>query len=103
MWLTSSGAFATSAAIKLRASDGANLGSFNFIDHPAGIAFDGSNVWIAIPTDGSLVKLRVSDGANLGLFPTTGLTFAVAFDGSNIWATLLNSGKVTRLLPAFPQ
>jgi DNA-binding beta-propeller fold protein YncE len=32
---------------KLRASDGANLGTFAVGDAPFGVAFDGVNIWVA--------------------------------------------------------
>ncbi len=32
---------------KLRASDGANLGTFPVGTRPLGVAFDGANIWVA--------------------------------------------------------
>jgi DNA-binding beta-propeller fold protein YncE len=32
---------------KLRASDGANLGTFPVGTEPYGVAFDGANIWVA--------------------------------------------------------
>ena len=34
------------AVTKLRASDGANLGTFPVGSGPYGVAFDGANVWV---------------------------------------------------------
>jgi hypothetical protein len=63
--------------------------------NPAGLAFDGSNIWVA--NSSSVTKLRASDGANLGTFPAGSSPRAVAFDGANIWAANLNSDNVTKL------
>jgi YVTN family beta-propeller protein len=75
---------------KLRASDGANLGSFPMGGSTAGIAFDGANIWVAVTASSIVFKLRASDGANLGSFPAGPNPGSVAFDGANIWVT--NSG-----------
>ena len=54
---------------KLRASDGANLGTFPVGDEPNGVAFDGANIWVANFGSDNVTKLRASDGTNLGTFP----------------------------------
>ena len=53
---------------KLRASDGANLGTFKVGIDPTGLAFDGANIWVANIGDNTVSKLRASDGATLGTF-----------------------------------
>ena len=53
---------------KLRASDGAKLGTFPTPDFATALAFDGANIWVANPHQHSVSKLRASDGANLGTF-----------------------------------
>jgi len=87
---------------KLRASDGANLGTFAVGINPGGgVAFDGANIWVANLVSGNVTKLRASDGANLGTFATGGGPNsgpnAVAFDGANIWVANINSNNVTKL------
>jgi hypothetical protein len=47
---------------KLRASDGANLGSFPVGFRPWGAAFDGANLWVANTGTNNVTKLRASDG-----------------------------------------
>jgi hypothetical protein len=37
-------------------------------NHPQGIAFDGSNIWVANDSDNTVTKVRASDGAVLGTF-----------------------------------
>jgi hypothetical protein len=75
---------------KVRASDGAVVARFSFLD-PFGLAFDGANIWVT--TFDAVTKLRASDGANLGQFSVNAR--GIAFDGSQMWVT--GNGKVTKL------
>jgi DNA-binding beta-propeller fold protein YncE len=75
---------------KIRATDGANLGTFVTGANADGIAFDGSNIWVANSFSNTLSKIRASDGVNLGTFATGANPAEVAFDGVNIW--IPNSG-----------
>jgi hypothetical protein len=50
------GNYNAGTVVKLRASDGANLGTFS-VDSPSGIVFDGVNVWIAIFGSNTVQKL----------------------------------------------
>ena len=53
---------------KLRASDGATVGSFDAGgDAQFGVAFDGANIWV-VDQPGRVTKFRASDGAVLGSF-----------------------------------
>ncbi len=68
---------------KLRAADGAVLGTFTVGFQPLGIAFDGANMWVANRGDGSITKLRASDGTVLGTFTVHDAgPYGVAFDGA---------------------
>lgn len=78
---------------KLRASDGANLGTFPVGTGPIGIAFDGANMWVMNGGSSNLTKLRASDGANLGTIASVS-GFDVVFDGANIWVASFNGGMV---------
>ena len=51
---------------KLRASDGANLGTFAVGDCPTGVAFDGVNIWVANAGSSDVTRLRAKDGKSLG-------------------------------------
>jgi hypothetical protein len=91
---------AAATVTKVRASDGAVLGTFTVdpappatADDGSGIAFDGANIWV-INQHVGLVKLRASDGKQLlntsailaPPSPDSGFGFSgVAFDGANIW------------------
>src|SRR5262245_29809999 len=85
---------------KIRASDGAELGSFP-VPSPTAVAFDGANVWVASWTDGTVTKLRASDGASMGSFPVgTNPGGGMVFDGANIWVANYGSGDLTKLRAA---
>jgi len=70
---------------KLRANDGAVLGTFAVGQDPDAVVSDGGNVWVANFNDSAVTKLRASDGAMLGTFPTGQGPNGMAFDGTNIW------------------
>ena len=81
---------------KLRASDGANLGTFPAASGAWGIAFDGTNIWVAGGPD--IVELRQSDGKLL--FYTRlpqGGGEGMAFHGANIWVADYSSDSVSKL------
>jgi DNA-binding beta-propeller fold protein YncE len=66
---------------KLRASDGAVLGTFPVPPAPYGIAFDGTYMWVS--GDLFMYVLRASDGtAVVHQHMQSG---GVAFDGAYIW------------------
>jgi len=57
---------------------------WNFPGGPAtlGLAFDGTNLWVANETDGTLTKLRAADGVNLGTVAAGFCPWGVAVGGS---------------------
>jgi hypothetical protein len=94
MWVVSTGG---NSVAKLRASDGANLGSFPTGIFPQSIVFDGANLWTANVNSNNVTKLRASDGANLGTFAVGTAPYAITFDGTNIWTANHGSDNVTKL------
>src|SRR5271165_1916283 len=82
IWVANSG---SDNVTKLRAADGANLGTFSVGIRPQGVAFDGANIWVANNGSADVTKLRAADGANLGTFSVGSRTQGVVFDGANIW------------------
>ena len=97
MWVTNSG---SATVTKLRASDGANLGTFAVGTQPQGVAFDGANIWAANTGGDTVTKLRASDGVCVGgacTFAVGDGPVGVAFDGANIWVANFNSNTVTKL------
>lgn len=101
IWVTD---FGGGNVTKLRASDGANLGTFPVGRGPAAIAFDGTSIWVANSNSNSVTKLRACDGMKIGEFATGLFPFAVAFDGTNIWVANANSNTVSKVYncPACP-
>ena len=51
---------------------------------PAGLAFDGSNIWVANRGSNSVTKLRASDMTILGTYSVGREPCAIAFDGANV-------------------
>ena len=82
---------------KLRATDGANLGSFNVVLNPVAVAFDGANIWVANYRSNNVTKLRASDGFTLGSFDVGMRPNSIAFDGVNIWVANFQSDSMTKL------
>ena len=90
-WVTSG------TVTKLRANDGANLGSFPVGSYPIAIAFDGANIWVANNAANTVTKLRASDGTNQGTFTVGNMPIGIAFDGANIWVAVSANGTVIKL------
>ena len=76
--------------MKVIPGDGATLGTFSPGTHPFGVAFDGTNIWVANEGTNNVTKLRASDGITLGTFAVGTNPTAAAFDGANIW--VINDG-----------
>ena len=94
MWVSNNG---DNTVTKLRANDGASLGTFNVGGAPMGVAFDGANIWVVNSSPNTVSKLRASDGANLGEFAVGLAPSFAAFDGEAIWVTNTQSTSVTKL------
>ncbi|MCZ6753411.1 MAG: PEGA domain-containing protein [Acidobacteria bacterium] len=82
--------------MKLRASDGALLGTFTVGTGPNYVASDGANIWVSNTGSGNVTKLRASDGANLGSFAVGNDPTGVAFDGANIWVANTPNNTVSK-------
>jgi len=101
---------------KLRANDGAPLGSFSVWD-PNGICFDGANIWVTsyrlgygrggskpeangekrVGMDNTVSKLRASDGKVMGTFNTGQGPQWPTFDGEHIWIPNSVDNTVSKL------
>ena len=65
---------------------------------PQGLAFDGSNIWVANAGSGTVTKLVAATGGIIGTYRVGGAPVSLAFDGTNIWvANFASPGKVTKL------
>jgi hypothetical protein len=76
---------ASNNVTRLRASDGAVLGTFGVGSNPRGVAFDGANIWVTNGASNNVTKLRASDGAVLETFAVGFNPGGVAFDGTYLW------------------
>jgi hypothetical protein len=76
---------------KVRANDGAKLGTFGVGADPNSLAFDGANIWVANSYSNNVTKLRAGDGKNLGTFAVGKSPLMIAFDGQSIWVTSTNA------------
>ena len=77
---------------------GAEVGTYPVGVGPFGIAFDGTNIWVANSGETTVTKLLAGTGAVVGTHPVGSAPFSVSFDGTNIWISNFNSGNVTKLL-----
>ena len=64
---------------------------------PLGIAFDGTDLWVANQFGNNVTKLLASTGAVVSTYSAGNQPYGVAFDGANIWVTNLESNNVTKL------
>lgn len=65
---------------------------------PAGVVFDGANLWVGNLAGNTITKLRPSDGAILATYPVPD-PYVLAYDGANLWATDCNGHNVTKIRP----
>jgi DNA-binding beta-propeller fold protein YncE len=64
---------------------------------PIGIAFDGTNIWVANQSNSTVTEVRVSDGGLLGVVRAGAFPQGIAFDGVNIWVADENANMVSKL------
>jgi len=74
--------------------------SFQVGELPSGVAFDGSNIWVANYGSDTITELQASTGALLGTFSVGDQPFGVAFDGANIWVGNYKDSTVSKLQAA---
>jgi DNA-binding beta-propeller fold protein YncE len=65
--------------------------------NPVGVAFDGTNIWIANYGASTVTKLRANDGAALGAFATGNAPAGVTFDGASVWVTNSADNTVSKV------
>ncbi len=73
--------------------------TFGVGNGPSGVAFDGTNMWVANSGSDTVTELSPA-GATLGTFSVGGNPDAIAFDGTNMWVANSGSDTVTELSPA---
>jgi DNA-binding beta-propeller fold protein YncE len=62
-----------------------------------GVAFDGTNIWVANMSGNSATRLRASDGAPMGTFTTGSAPEGIAFDGVFIWITNHSGSSASKM------
>jgi hypothetical protein len=82
LWITQ---YKDGTLAKVRASDGAVLGTFATQAHPRGVCFDGTNVWVCNVYSSTVQKFLASTGALIGTYDTGSAPIECCFDGHNIW------------------
>jgi len=85
---------------KLLASTGDLVGTYPVGANPLGIAFDGTNIWVANAGSDNVTKLLASTGALVGTYPAGTHPDAVAFDGASIWVANFYDNSVTKIAAA---
>jgi len=82
---------------ELRATDGSLIRtvSTGAGNQPLGIAFDGTNMWVA-NRGGVVTKIRDSDGTVLGSFTVPTSPYGIAFDGAYLWVSGAYNNIVVR-------
>jgi DNA-binding beta-propeller fold protein YncE len=73
------------------------VGTHTVGNNPQWISFDGTNVWVANFTDGTVTELNASSGALVNIVPTGNGAIRTAFDGANIWVANNGAGSVTEI------
>jgi hypothetical protein len=82
---------------KVRASDGAILGTYSGGGGTyGGIVFDGENIWVPSQTNNWITVRRASDGMLIGQFPAGPSPMAVTFDGANVWVANFMANSVSK-------
>jgi hypothetical protein len=72
--------------------------TFSVGTSPAGVAFDGTNIWVTNSGSNNVTELLASTGALVGTYSVGTSPAGVAFDGTNIWVANNGSNNVTELL-----
>jgi len=80
-----------SARAQSQSNQRSKWGTFNVGKFPIGLAFDGTNIWVANGEGNNVTKLPPSDGAVLETFNVGTNPVGVVFDGTSIWVTSRDS------------
>ena len=92
--------FTAGTVTKLRASDGATLGTFKF-GNISGLAFDGVTLWTFSLITGVVTRIRPADGFVLGSTVVgTGPKYIAIDSEGGVWVSNSLSDDVTKLSPA---
>ena len=93
IWVTN---FTDGTLSKLRASDGATLGTFN-VGRSSGLALGRNVLWVSRGPADVVRMVNPVDGSVLGTFAVGDVPVGIAFDGANVWVANNGSNNVTKL------
>jgi len=76
-------------------------GTYAAGSNPAGILFDGNNLWVASYTGANnLTKINPASGAVLANYAVAGSHVGIAFDGTSIWVANRSGSSVSKVNPS---
>jgi sugar lactone lactonase YvrE len=106
IWVTNNAASEHGTVTEFSASDGSWIrtetqpGGAGW-DNPAGIASDGTHMWVAVTGDSIVLEFNISDGTLASTISDDSYGFigpvGVAVDGTNVWVTSPAGNRVTEL------
>jgi hypothetical protein len=64
---------------------------------PAALTYDGTSVWVANGSEGSVQRIPVASGIPGPPIPVGGFPEALAFDGANIWVANANDDTIQKI------
>src|SRR5262245_10834629 len=71
--------------MKLRASDGLNIGTFETGTRPVALTYDGTHVWVANKMSNNVMKYLAKDGSLVATITVGQQPEGLAFDGKDVW------------------
>jgi hypothetical protein len=83
--------------MKLRASDGLNLGTFETGIRPVALTYDGTHVGVANKMSNNVMKFLAKDGSLVATIAVGQQPEALAFDGKDVWVANGRENTVTKL------
>jgi len=95
IWVTNQN---TDTVSKMRAKDGAVLGTYATGNIPCGVLFVNGVIWVANGGNGTISKFRASDGKLLKTITGVATSpYQLAFDGANIWISDESDGNFIKV------
>ena len=78
--------------------DPGRVATFATGNNPGGIAFDGTNIWVANSDDNTVSKINLATGTRTD-YPTGHGPNAIAYDGTSIWVVNASDDTVSKINP----
>ena len=71
-------------------------GSYAF-NHPTGVGFDGTRIWVTASSSNTVSVFTASTGALVGTYATGTGPRGITFDGTNMWVANEAGGSITKI------